>query len=602
MIMIMVGALHLLALLLPPLVAATTDSTIQDRFVLLDIFEHLGGVSWHDNNRWQTSEDHCTWFGIECDGKSHRVTSVRLYGNNLLGNLSDVKSLGNLSHLEFLGLSYNFISGPLPPTLALLSKLSFLGLCGNSLSGTISAVLIQSLPNLQVIMLADNLLSGPLPQMITSAPALDFVDVSQNLLSGILPSFSPAFLPAERGGLRVLEVQDNRFHGNVPPSLLLRLQTLWISGNNLTLPASLGNDSSVVPSLLHRLSAYDGVLFEGEGVPTWIVKWASMAQQCDLRGISTCSNLSPSDRTIIRTFCGGCVVPPKPKLPPMDNAVSPCGKNNFSQVQTAQCNALVALYDATGGNTWEDNTGWLSGLHYCSWATVSCDKNYNVVGLTLFGNNLHGTLPSPETLSSLSSLQFLGLDYNNLSSALMNIATANLTSLTYLGLTANSLSEPIPWDALSLGSPLLQDLLLSFNNLSGSLPADPLILSRWKNTLLGLEVAGNDLSGAVPPSIGVLRSLLYLDLSNNSRLSGELPARLLQNMDSIVGLDLQSLPLLTGALPNTTALQNPNLRRVTIENSLRLDSPSKSWCAWARSKGRRGEERYCDVCASTCEL
>jgi len=63
-----------------------------------------------------------------------------------------------------------------------------------------------------------------------------------------------------------------------------------------------------------------------------------------------------------------------------------------SSIPVDQCKALVAIYEATGGENWINNTGWLQEADPCQWYGVSCSDG-NVVALDVFGNNLTGTLP-----------------------------------------------------------------------------------------------------------------------------------------------------------------------------------------------------------------
>ena len=70
--------------------------------------------------------------------------------------------------------------------------------------------------------------------------------------------------------------------------------------------------------------------------------------------------------------------------------------------------ALVALYESTDGDNWDDNDGWLEAP-VAEWhgVTVSGDR---VVGLDLGSNLLTGEIP-PE-LGQLSSLEVLDLHSN----------------------------------------------------------------------------------------------------------------------------------------------------------------------------------------------
>ena len=58
--------------------------------------------------------------------------------------------------------------------------------------------------------------------------------------------------------------------------------------------------------------------------------------------------------------------------------------------------ALVALYNATGGPNWSNNTNWLSDAPLSQWYGVTTDGTGRVTRLELQSNSLSGELP-PET-------------------------------------------------------------------------------------------------------------------------------------------------------------------------------------------------------------
>ncbi|MBM87009.1 MAG: hypothetical protein CMQ41_01390, partial [Gammaproteobacteria bacterium] len=46
---------------------------------------------------------------------------------------------------------------------------------------------------------------------------------------------------------------------------------------------------------------------------------------------------------------------------------------SYSQVPQIERDALVALYNSTGGANWRDNTGWLGAAGTeCDWYGVTC--------------------------------------------------------------------------------------------------------------------------------------------------------------------------------------------------------------------------------------
>lgn len=93
--------------------------------------------------------------------------------------------------------------------------------------------------------------------------------------------------------------------------------------------------------------------------------------------------------------------------------------------------ALIALYNATDGPNWTNNTNWATTEPVDQWHGVRTDEDGGVTALLLAGNGLHG--PVPHALTSLSRLQTLELSANVLTSCipepLRNIPTTDLTKL-----------------------------------------------------------------------------------------------------------------------------------------------------------------------------
>ncbi|PAU92838.1 hypothetical protein CK503_14210, partial [Aliifodinibius salipaludis] len=74
--------------------------------------------------------------------------------------------------------------------------------------------------------------------------------------------------------------------------------------------------------------------------------------------------------------------------------------------------ALMDLYNATGGDSWANNSGWGSGDPSGSWHGVEVDANGRVVRLDLWKNGLQGQLPS--TIGNLTKLTYLNVKGNKL--------------------------------------------------------------------------------------------------------------------------------------------------------------------------------------------
>ena len=88
--------------------------------------------------------------------------------------------------------------------------------------------------------------------------------------------------------------------------------------------------------------------------------------------------------------------PPPTEQPPS----SRCGENDREN--------LVRLYDATGGDNWNDHTDWKSEEPLQEWFGVDTDEDGEVVSLRLADNSLSGEI-SEELLSCFSELKELAL-------------------------------------------------------------------------------------------------------------------------------------------------------------------------------------------------
>ena len=178
--------------------------------------------------------------------------------------------------------------------------------------------------------------------------------------------------------------------------------------------------------------------------------------------------------------------------------------------------ALVALYNATDGANWANNTSWLSDDALRDWYGVSTDSNDRVLTLSLYNNQLTGTIP-PE-LGDLSELDTLYLDGNALTGTIPT-QLGQLSSLKLLFLDNNDLTGSIPTQLGQLSE--LQDLLLYRNALTGTIPTQ---LGQLTN-LVRLMLYTNQLTGSIPTELGQLSQLEWLHLSGN-QLTGSIPAEL----------------------------------------------------------------------------
>ena len=208
--------------------------------------------------------------------------------------------------------------------------------------------------------------------------------------------------------------------------------------------------------------------------------------------------------------------------------------------------ALEALYDATGGATWTDNTNWKTTEPLSEWHGVTTDSDGRVTELILTNNQLTGTIPAE--LGDLTSLQRLYLHGNQLTGSIPSWLV-NLSALRELSLWSNQLigtippevapaqdravlvvlynatggpnwtdstnwlsSEPLSeWHGVSTDAQgRVEELRLSANGLNGMIGAELEVLTH----LTGLYLNDNELSGTIPAELGDLANLQELDIRN----------------------------------------------------------------------------------------
>ena len=210
---------------------------------------------------------------------------------------------------------------------------------------------------------------------------------------------------------------------------------------------------------------------------------------------------------------------------------------------TSDRDVLIALYKATDGPNWKNNTNWLTDASLGDWYGIEVDDAGRVVRLDLgrwfdsearkWGtNNLRG--PIPTEIGKLSRLTYLNLGYNLLTGQIPP-EIGNLANLEYLSLHQNNLVGEIPTEIGNLTQ--LRTLRLGTSNfeatnqLTGSIPKE---LGNLTN-LTSLNLRYNDLTGVIPSEFGQLVNLESLNLEGNRKLGGQIPPEIgdLTNMGDL---------------------------------------------------------------------
>ena len=132
-----------------------------------------GGGNWsNSNNLWMSSNNHCLWYGVDCNADGE-VIKILLENNNLTGTLPSVWK--DLANLEILYLYSNKLTGTLPSAWQDLANLQALALFSNELTGTLPSAW-KDLANLQYLDLTSNDLAGSIPASVCQLNINIYVD------------------------------------------------------------------------------------------------------------------------------------------------------------------------------------------------------------------------------------------------------------------------------------------------------------------------------------------------------------------------------------------------------------------------------------------
>lgn len=193
--------------------------------------------------------------------------------------------------------------------------------------------------------------------------------------------------------------------------------------------------------------------------------------------------------------------------------------------------ALTAIYHATGGENWTNHAGWLSEQPLREWHGVWTDEAGRVTTLSLYQNNLTGSIP-PE-IGQLTHLEVLTLSSNTLEGSIP-AELGELANLQFLGMSRNNLTGTLPVTMGGMSKLYVADL--QHNALTGALPASFGKLAQ----LSRLYLNDNQLEGTIPESMGDIPYVRLIRLSNNPGIAGScIPAAL----QSIVVYTEANLPI-----------------------------------------------------------
>ncbi|XP_075666489.1 cuscuta receptor 1-like [Castanea sativa] len=345
-----------------------------------------------------------------------------LSNNKFSGHL--LSSTFNFTKLKVLKINDNQFSGNLSPKCSLMSHFD---VSNNKLSDKIP-IWICNKTNLVELFMRNNFFKG---QIRCETIQIRHLDLSQNSLSGFLPSWSSEWLEA-------LHLGQNYFLGSIPKAFLniSHLSTLDISDNRL---------SGRIPSAIGKLRDLTVLLLRGNRLRGTIP-----TQFCQLIYINLL-DLSNNflSGTIPHCFGRTLTMPYEYRIFQKDINVPILGFDNPLR------NKAGLFYDYYP----QDEFNFITKYRRSSYKGEILEF---MSGLDFSCNNLTGGIPIG--LGQLSGIVSLNLSHNQLTGPIPE-TLSNLTELESLDLSHNNLSGEIPPKLIALH--FLEVFSVAHNNLSG---------------------------------------------------------------------------------------------------------------------------------------
>ncbi|XP_057799486.1 receptor kinase-like protein Xa21 [Salvia miltiorrhiza] len=476
---------------------------------------------------WTNSTSVCTWIGVTCSLRHHRVAALNLSNMALSGIIPP--QLGHLSFLVSLDLTNNLFHGDLPQELSLLRRLKFISFRLNNFTGDIPPMLGQ-LPKLEYLSLSNNSFIGSIPKSLSNLTNLQLLDLRSNSLSGEIPK--------ELGRLQSLQtlvVQFNHLSGAIPSAIfnISTLVSMAFTYNELS--------GSLPTDMCRNLPSLTGLYLSENQLSGTIPSNLSQCSGLEVLSLSynSLSGEIPSEIGYLTSL-----------------QILYLGGNNLNGIlphEIGRLQSLVAFgaeQNEIGGsidfNIFMNMSSLQTLLLLRNKFTGNLSRDVgNITMLTeLYLSENHFTGLIPTEFGQLYHLKRLVLQLNSLSGSIPH-ELFNISTLRILSLVGNALSGVLPTH-LCHGSPFLEHLLLGANSITGAIPNS--ISNCSQLTILSLFQ--NKFSGYIPTHLGNLRLLQRLELNNNNLTQAPSSSFItsLTNCRSLTDLSIDDNPL-NGVIP-----------------------------------------------------
>ena len=490
-------------------------------------------------------------------GRSRTLRELHIKSNNLEGPFpAEIFDMVSLEQLDF---DFCHFSGTLGSKIGQLTNLKTLAGDSNKLSGSLPSEL-GNLSNLVTMTLGRNSFIGSIPSSLNGLSSITLLDLSDQTehggpgLSGELPALFSL------GSLSKLILNSNAISGSVPTNFLQGVNREVFEYADISSNSIIGHIPSSVAHLLH-LHLHDN-LISGVAAAMCSTSRGAIYKEYGCNAVlcppmtynphgrqETASSICMSCKDA--TFWGTTSCPPSYRTSGFPTFIN-------------ERDILVKFYETCGGDSWNDNTNWMSTASICTWFGIRCAAGYKdgrIEVIEMGANNIVGpppseifTLPALISLSlysnPLQSVNLTGIDFAlNLKELLLDETSIssidglqNAKHLEILNLRFNQLKHGFPSEIAALTT--LQTLTMAYNGVTGQLPTFLEKLTHLKSLLL----SSNSFTGSLE-DINFPSSLTRLDLSDNA-FTGSIPNSFLTLVHFQAQLEIDiSDNAFTGSLP-----------------------------------------------------
>ena len=586
--------------------SSTMTADVNDRSVLVSMYNALGGRSWKSDDNWLSLDvDVCNWYGISCT--SGLVSSINLRNNGLSGTVP--VELFSLTALRVLNLELNSISFSFQG-IGSATNLQVLNLAQTSMSSSTLGDIdeLASLNKLLVLSIDSNNLAGSIPSVLFGLTSLTELTVGHNGFVGVLDSRIGQLKSLQR-----LHLDGNMLTGQFPTQIgnLVNLEELAAGENQFggTLPTQLNQLTS-----LRSLSLQQVVSSGGIGGP--LLSFADLGQLTTLNlGSNQLTGALPSDLLVNNLNSAGDItvdlsdnqlqgtIPSQwsrfdrlfidltgNRISGIDSSL--CEQNDWmlGDVGTYGCDAILCPKGTSNSAGRQGDSGSecigcsngggeFFGAKSCSSQTVEFGTN-NSSEASILSDFFSATFgaswsKNPGWASSADICTFYGVECDGSG----HVAKIDLTNNGLKGTVPGSIFKLPQLTELTLSK---NDVTITFDNIADAAGLNVLKLDGVNlldieglgkaTSLASVSLVNNTLRGEIPYDIFMLSNLRELNLGYN-QLSGRIP-NLIGALTSLVVLRLyhnQFTGRIPAALGDLSQLQELNLAENNFEGSIPQD-------------------------------